>query len=65
MKELGKMEDAEEQVFLEELDTLQTNEEHARNLAILREQKERRIRYHFCEHSCWTLEKMSHFLPRM
>eukprot|EP00903_Cladosiphon_okamuranus_P019894 g18286.t1 len=42
MSELSKMEEAEEQGFLEDVDTLQTPEEHTRNLAILKEQKEKR-----------------------
>lgn len=44
MKELSKMEDAEEQGFLEDVDTLQTIDEHARNLAILKDQKDKRIK---------------------
>lgn len=44
MKELSKLEDAEEQGFLEDVDTLQTIEEHARNLAILKDQKDKRIK---------------------
>lgn len=38
------MEEAEEQAFLEDVDALQTDEEHRRNLAILKDQKEKRIR---------------------
>lgn len=38
------MEDAEEQGFLEDVDTLQTPEEHTKNLAVLNEQKEKRTR---------------------
>lgn len=44
MTELSKMEDAEEQAFLEDVNTLQTIQEHARNLDILREQKEKRTK---------------------
>ncbi|CAM9146294.1 unnamed protein product [Ectocarpus sp. 12 AP-2014] len=43
MTELNKMEEEEEQGFLEDVDTLQTAEEHADNLAILKDQKEQRI----------------------
>lgn len=42
MSELSKMEEAEEQGFLEDVDTLQTPEEHTTNIAILKEQKEKR-----------------------
>ncbi|CAM9748039.1 unnamed protein product [Pylaiella littoralis] len=42
MSELSKMEEAEEQGFLEDVDTLQTPEEHAENLAILNDQKDQR-----------------------
>ncbi|CAM9549731.1 unnamed protein product [Laminaria digitata] len=42
MKELNKMEDDEEQGFLEDVDTLQSREEHARNLTILKDQKDKR-----------------------
>lgn len=44
MTELNKMEDAEDQAFLEDVDTLQTDEEHAQNLLTLKEQKEKRIK---------------------
>ena len=37
------MEEAEEQGFLEDVNVLQTAEEHAKNLAILKEQKDKRI----------------------
>ncbi|CAM9244068.1 unnamed protein product [Ectocarpus fasciculatus] len=43
MTELNKMEEEEEQGFLEDVDTLQTPEEHAGNLAILQDQKDQRI----------------------
>lgn len=43
MSELSKMEEAEEQGFLEDVNILQTAEEHTKNLAILKEQKEKRI----------------------
>lgn len=39
------MEEAEEQGFLEDVDTLQTPEEHAENLAILNDQKDQRTRW--------------------
>lgn len=45
MSELSKMEEAEQQGLLEDVDTLQTPEEHTRNLAMLKEQKEKRTRY--------------------
>lgn len=45
MTELNKMEEEEEQGFLEDVDTLQTAEEHAGNLAILKDQKEQRIKW--------------------
>lgn len=45
MTELNKMEEEEEQGFLEDVDTLQTPEEHAGNLAILQDQKDQRIRW--------------------
>ena len=38
------MEEDEEQGFLEDVDTLQTEEEHARNLRILTDQKDKRRR---------------------
>lgn len=38
------MEEAEEQAFLEDVDILQTAEEHGKNLAILKDQKGQRIR---------------------
>lgn len=44
MTELGKMEDDEEQGFLEDVDTLQTREEHNRNLTILKDQKDKRTK---------------------
>lgn len=44
MTELNKMEDDEEQGFLEDVDTLQTREEHARNLTILKDQKDKRTK---------------------
>lgn len=44
MSELGKMEEAEEQGFLEDVDTLQAPEEHTRNLVILKEQKSKRTK---------------------
>lgn len=44
MSELSKMEEAEEQGFLEDVDTLQTPEEHTKNLAILSEQKDKRTK---------------------
>lgn len=37
------MEEDEEQGFLEDVDTLQTTDEHARNLSILKEQKGKRM----------------------
>ncbi|CAM9961069.1 unnamed protein product [Hapterophycus canaliculatus] len=43
MTELSKMEEAEEQAFLEDVDVLQTAEEHAKNLTILRDQKGQRM----------------------
>lgn len=43
MSELSKMEEAEEQGFLEDVNILQTADEHTKNLAILKEQKEKRI----------------------
>lgn len=45
MSELSKMEEAEEQGFLEDVDILQTPEEHAENLAILKDQKEQRTKW--------------------
>lgn len=44
MTELSKIEEAEEQAFLEDVDVLQTPEEHAKNLAILKDQKGQRIK---------------------
>lgn len=44
MSELGRMEEAEEQGFLEDVDTLQTPEEHTKNLGILKEQKDKRTK---------------------
>lgn len=44
MTELNQMEEDEEQAFLEDVDTLQTRDEHARNLAILKEQKDKRTK---------------------
>lgn len=38
------MEQDEEQAFLEDVDTLQTREEHARNLGVLRDQKDKRTK---------------------
>lgn len=45
MSELSKMEEAEEQGFLEDVDILQTPEEHAKNLAILKDQKGQRKKW--------------------
>lgn len=45
MTELSKMEEDEEQGFLEDVNKLQTEEEHARNLRILTDQKEKRKRW--------------------
>lgn len=39
------MEDSEEQGVLEDVDMLQTKEEHAKNLNILKDQKDKRIKY--------------------
>lgn len=44
MSEVNKMEEDEEQAFLEDIDTLQTREEHSRNLQILKEQKDKRTK---------------------
>lgn len=44
MTELHKMEEDEEQGFLEDVDKLQTREEHAQNLSILKDQKDKRTR---------------------
>lgn len=38
------MEEDEEQAFLEDVDTLPTREEHARNLVVLNEQKDKRTK---------------------
>lgn len=45
MSELSKMEEAEEQGFLEDVDALQTPEEHATNLGILKDQKDQRTKW--------------------
>lgn len=55
MSELSKMEEAEEQGFLEDVDSLQTPEEHAKNLAILKGQKGQRTKWVMLRHAVLLL----------